>query len=85
MHATGFLFLGVLLDASLDGLGVCAYNLTNLLAALEEDECGHGADTEFLGDVGDFIDVELVEAGLWVLLGEPLGHVSLSHSLAGQR
>jgi hypothetical protein len=85
MHTTGSLFLGVLLDASLDGLGVCAHNLTNLLATLEEDECGHSADTEFLGDVGDFIDVQLVKAGLWVLLREPLAHISLSDSLAGQR
>jgi hypothetical protein len=65
-----FLCLGVLLDAGLDGLGVCADNLTNLLAVLEEDEGGHGANTELLCNVGDLIDVELVEAGFGVLLGE---------------
>lgn len=70
MQAMRLLCLGVLLDSGLDGLGVCAYNLANLLAVLEEDEGGHGADAEFLGNVGDLVDVELVEASLRVLLRE---------------
>lgn len=61
----------VLLNAGLDGLGVRADNLANLLAVLKEDESGHGADAEFLCDIGDFVDVELVEARVGVLLGEP--------------
>jgi hypothetical protein len=67
-----FLCLVVLHNAGLDGLGVCAHNLTDLLAVLEEDECRHGADTELLCNVGDLIDVELVEAGFGVLLREPV-------------
>lgn len=63
----------MLLNAGLDGLGVCADDLTNLLAVLEEDKGGHGADAEFLGDVGDLVNIELVEARLGVLLGEPEG------------
>jgi hypothetical protein len=58
----------VLLDTSLDGLGVCADNLADLLAVLEEYEGGHGADAEFLRNVGDLVDVELVETCLGVLL-----------------
>lgn len=68
MRATRLLLRVVLLDAGLDGLGVCAYDLANLLAVLEEDECGHGADAEILGNVGDLVDVELVEARVGVLL-----------------
>jgi hypothetical protein len=62
------LCLVVLLDTSLDGLGVCADNLADLLAVLEEYKCGHGADAEFLRNVGDLVDVELVETCLGVLL-----------------
>ena len=58
----------MLLDTSLDGLGVRADNLADLLAVLEENESGHGADTEFLGNVGDLVDIELVEANVRVLL-----------------
>lgn len=58
----------MLLNPGLDGLGVCADNLSNLLAVLEEYEGRHGADAEFLGDVGDLIDVELVEACLGIFL-----------------
>jgi hypothetical protein len=68
VKATRSLCLVVLLDTGLNGLGVCAYNLTNLLAVLEENEGRHGTDTKFCRNVGDFIDVELVEAGLRVLL-----------------
>jgi hypothetical protein len=68
-----FLCLVVLHNAGLDGLGVCAHNLTDLLAVLEEDKCGHGADAELLCNVGDLVNVELVEAGFGVLLREPIG------------
>jgi hypothetical protein len=67
-----FLCLVVLHNAGLNGLGVCAHNLTDLLAVLEEDECGHGADAELLCNVGDLVDVKLVEAGFGVLLREPV-------------
>jgi hypothetical protein len=65
----------VLLDAGLNGLRVCAHDLTDLLAVLEEDKGGHGADTELLRNVGDLVDVELVEACVGVLLREPV-HLS---------
>lgn len=68
MRATCFLCLVVLLDPCLDGLGVCANNLANLLTILEEDEGGHGTDAEFLCDIGDLVNVELVEASLGVFL-----------------
>ena len=56
----------MLLDASLDSLGVGAYDLLKLFAALEEHECGHGPDAEFLCDVWNLVDVEFVEAGVRV-------------------
>ena len=61
----------VLLDGSLEGLGVGTDDLADLLAALEEQEGGHGADAELLGDIGDLVHVELVELGVGVGLGEP--------------
>lgn len=73
--------LVVLLDAGLDGLGVRAYDLADLLAVLEEDEGGHGADAEFLGNVGNLVNVELVEARLGVLLGEPCGLLDVPEEL----
>jgi hypothetical protein len=51
------------LDGSLKRLGVRANNLRYLLAVLEKEEGGHGADAEVLGNVGDFVHIELVEAG----------------------
>jgi hypothetical protein len=72
-RATRRLCAGVLLDAGLNGLGVCANNLADLLTVLEEDEGGHGADAEFLRNVGHLVNVELVEARVGVLLGEPGG------------
>jgi hypothetical protein len=61
----------VLLDARLNSLWVCADNLADLLAVLEEDERGHSADAKLLRNIGDLVDVELVEARLGVLLREP--------------
>lgn len=50
-----------LLDRGFQCLWVGADNLLNLLAVLEELECGHGADAEIGRYVGYVIDVELVE------------------------
>ena len=61
----------MLLDGGLESLGVCADDLANLLAVLEQQESGHGANAELLGDVWDLVDVELVEAGVGVGVGEP--------------
>jgi hypothetical protein len=83
MQALCFLCLVVLHDAGLDGLGVRADNLADLLAVLEEDEGGHGADAELLCNVGDLVDVELVEAGFGVLLREPLRELAWVATRAG--
>jgi hypothetical protein len=60
------------LDASLQGGRVRTDNIGDLLAVLEEHEGGHGTDTELGGNVGELIDVDLVELGLGVGLGELL-------------
>lgn len=65
------LHLKVLLDGSLESLGVGTDDLGDLLAVLEQDKGGHGADAEFLSDIGDFVNVNLVEAGVGVGVGEP--------------
>lgn len=61
----------MLLDSGLESLGVRANDLADLLAVLEEQEGGHGADAELLRDIWDFVYVELVEAGVGVGVGEP--------------
>ena len=55
-------------DSRLECLGVRAHDLGDLVAVLEEQECGHGADAELLRDVGDLVDVELVEARCGVFI-----------------
>lgn len=60
----------MLLDGGLEGLGVGAYDLGNLVAVLEEEEGGHGADAELLRYVGHLVDIELVKARLGVGVGE---------------
>lgn len=65
------LCLEVVLDSGLEGLGVGTNDLGNLVAVLEKDEGGHGADAELSCNLGEFVDVELVEARAGVLLGEP--------------
>jgi hypothetical protein len=65
------LCLEVVLNSSLEGLGVGTNDLGNLVAVLEKEEGGHSADTEVCCDIGKFVDVELVEARVGVLLGEP--------------
>lgn len=59
------------LDGSLESLRVGTDDLSDLLAVLEEKEGGHGADAELLSNVGDLIDIELVEAGVGICAGEP--------------
>ena len=59
------------LDGGLEGLGVGTDDLSDLVTVLEEQEGGHGADAELLSNVGDLIDIELVEAGVGVCAGEP--------------
>lgn len=64
--------LHVLLDSGLEGSGVGTNNGSDLLAVLEEDESGHGADAELLGDLGNLVDIDLVEAGAGVGRGHPI-------------
>jgi hypothetical protein len=63
----------VLLDSGLKSNRVGANDLADLLAVLEQQESGHGADGLLLGDLGDLVDVDLVEAGVGVVVGEPVG------------
>ncbi len=65
------LCIEVVLDSGLEGLGVGTNDLRNLVAVLEKKEGRHGADTEVSCDLGEFVDVELVEARAGVLFGEP--------------
>ena len=69
--------LQVLLDGGLECLWVGTDDLTDLLSVLEKEEGRHGADAELLGDVWNLVDVELVEAGLGVGVGEPVSVISL--------
>ena len=62
----------VSLDGGLESDGVGADDLADLLAVLEEEEGGHGAHALLLGDVGDLVNVDLVEAGVGVVVGEPV-------------
>ena len=68
------------LQVSGDGLFYCHWvgtnDLTDLFAVLEEQESRHGADSELLSDIWDLVDIELVEAGLGVSVGEPVMRVS---------
>ena len=49
----------VRLEQALELGGVGADKVVDLLAVLEEEEGGDGADTELLGDFGNVIDVKL--------------------------
>lgn len=68
--------LSVLLDSGLEGGGVGADDLADLLAVLVEEEGGHGAHALALGDLGDLVDVELEEAGVLVVVGHPMVDLS---------
>lgn len=63
----------MLLDGSLEGGRVGADDLADLLAVLEDEESGHGADGVLLGGLGDLVNVNLEEAGVGVVVGEPVG------------
>ena len=60
------------LNSGLESDGVGADDLADLLAVLVEEESGHGAHALLLGDLGDLVDVDLVEAGVGVVVGEPV-------------
>lgn len=64
-HLQIFLLSSRLRNSSLQRLRVRAHDLSLLLPVLEDDECGHGADTEFLCNVWHLVDVDLdeVDAG----------------------
>lgn len=59
------------LDGGLEGLGVGTDDLSDLVTVLEEQEGRHGTDAELLSNVGDLVDIELVEAGIGICAGEP--------------
>ena len=61
----------VSLDSGFEGDGVGADDFADLLAVLEEQESGHGAHALLLSDFGDLVDVDLVEARVGVVVGEP--------------
>jgi hypothetical protein len=65
----------VLLDSGLESDRVGADDFADLLAVLEEQESGHGAHALLLGDLGDLVDIDLVEAGVGVVVREPGGRV----------
>lgn len=65
------LLLNGILNSSQKRLRVRAYDLSGLLAVLEDQEGGHGADAEFLRDVRDVVDIELDEVCGGELVGEP--------------
>jgi len=56
--------LQVLINGVSESTGVGADNLADLLTALEEHESGHGSDIQFLGEVWNLVDVDLVELDL---------------------
>lgn len=71
----------MLKHGGVDGRLVGADNFTDLLAVLEDDERGHGADAELLRHVRHFVHVDLVEAHTGVLVRQ-FGNVGSDH-LAG--
>lgn len=77
--------LKVLLDGGLNSRGVRSDHLADLLATLEEDESGHGADAELLRDVGGLVDVDLDELGAGVLVAVllDLGRDGLARTAPG--
>jgi len=67
LHIVGF-------DGSLERLGVGANHFCNLVAALEQEEGGHGTNPEFFGNIGHLVHVELEETGVGVLVGQPVAN-----------
>jgi hypothetical protein len=77
-HKCNHLFLfriNRILDGRQQRLRIRPHNLLNLLLVLEDQEGRHGADTELLRDIRNFIDVELDEVGTGEFFGEPLSDV----------
>lgn len=70
--------LKVGLDGSLESLWVGTDDLADLVAVLEQEEGWHGADAELLGHLWDLVDVELVETGVGVGVGEPVAALSVT-------
>jgi hypothetical protein len=70
-----FFSCGGLLDRGSQLIRVRAHDLGELLAVLEQLECGHGANAEFLGHVRDVVDVDFDEVGAGELFGESGGGV----------
>lgn len=64
-------------------LRVRTHNFGELLAVFEEDEGGHCTDAEFLGYVGDFVDIDFVETDVEKFLRET-GDLGLVISLMGR-
>jgi len=64
--------LHVLLDRGLEGGGVGTDDGGDLLAVLEEHEGGHGTDAQLLGDLGELVNVNLVETGAGVCGRHPV-------------
>lgn len=60
------------LDSSLDGRGVGTLDLLHTLTIVVEVEGRHGRDTVGSGNLGEFIDIDLVELDVGVLLAELL-------------
>lgn len=60
-------------NGSFDRWRVRANDSVDLLSILEDQDGGHGSDAELLGNVRDFIDVDFVEAGVFVFFGETGG------------
>lgn len=60
----------MLRNSSFQRIRIRTHNLLNLLSILENDECGHGSDTEFLSDVWDLVHVDLHEVGVGEFFGE---------------
>ncbi|KAB8297913.1 hypothetical protein EYC80_001696 [Monilinia laxa] len=59
-------------DSLLDRMRAGTHNLGKLLSILEDYEGRHGSDTELLGYIWDFVDVDLDKVGLGVLFREAI-------------
>jgi hypothetical protein len=67
--------LFVVLDSSLQSRRIHTHNLSNLLSILEKQESRHGANAEFLRNVGALVDVKLdkVDIGVFLAPGVDFG------------
>ena len=65
----------MLLEQAQDARRVGPHDRIHLLAILEQDKGGHGADAELLGEFGQVVDVKLCKVDLvlpGLLLGPPV-------------